>query len=244
MTQRLPDFLGLGTQKGGTTTLHTLLAADPRFVLPACKEVHYFDLRHHESIDWYAAHFAHAKDDEMCGEISPYYLFHPDVPSRIHALLPTVKLIVLLRDPVERALSQVFHAKRRGFESLDVADALDAEQARLATGDPYSLQKHSYVSRSRYIEQLDRYLALFPKKQLLVLRSEDLFDQPNVVWEQLLDFLGLAVTQLPSALPRANAGVGEASTINPAIRARLREELEPTARAVKQRYGFGWSWMD
>ena len=155
-----------------------------------------------------------------------------------------VKLIVLLRDPVERALSQVFHAKRRGFESLDVADALDAEQTRLATGDPYSLQKHSYVSRSRYIEQLDRYIALFPKKQLLVLRSEDLFDQPNVVWEQLLDFLGLAVTQLPSALPRANAGVGEASTINPAIRARLREELEPTARAVKQRYGFGWSWMD
>ena len=244
MTLRMPDFLGLGTQKGGTTTLHTLLAADPRFELPACKEVHYFDLRHHEPIEWYAAHFAHTKPGQLCGEISPYYLFHPDVPSRIQALLPRVKLIVLLRDPVERALSQVFHAKRRGFESLEVADALDAEQARLATGDPYSLQKHSYVSRSRYIEQLDRYTALFPETQLLVLRSEDLFEQPNAAWKQLMDFLGVAVTQLPLALPSANAGVGEATSLDPSIRVRLRKELEPTARAVKQRYGFGWSWVD
>ena len=187
MAASLPDFLGLGTQKGGTTTLHRLLDQHPAIHLPACKEVHYFDQHYDKGQSWYSEQFQAAQPGQRCGDITPFYLFHPDVPERIHRLLPHARLIVLLRDPVERAISQLFHARKRGFEPLEPTDAFAAESQRLASGTAYSLQKHSYLSRSRYLEQLDRYEALFPSEQLLILRSEDLFSQPEQVWEQLLN---------------------------------------------------------
>jgi hypothetical protein len=242
MDCRLPDFLVLGTQKGGTTTLHQLLDAHPEVFLPSCKEVHYFDLNHQQQPNWYGAHYARATPAQHCGDITPFYLFHPEVPQRIHALIPQALLIVLLRDPVERALSQVFHARRKGFETLPPEEALAAESQRLTSGDPYHLQKHSYVSRSRYLEQLDRYEALFPAAQLLVLRSENLFANPEATWQRLQGFLGLAQLPLPMALPRANAGAGEATLVPQALREQLRAELAATAAGVRARYGFGWDW--
>ena len=173
---RLPHFLGLGTQKGGTTSLQKLLEQHPGVYLPTCKEVHYFSQHAEEPLRWYAEHYRDARRGQRRGDITPFYLFHPDVPARIRALLPQAKMIVLLRDPVERTLSQVFHARRHGFEALEVAEALAAEHERLASGNAYSFQKHSYVARSRYLDQLDRYEALFPQRQLLVLKSEDLFN--------------------------------------------------------------------
>ena len=125
--QRLPDFLVLGTQKGGTTSLQQLLGHHPEVFLAAGKEVHYFSLHHDQPLSWYAAHYATAAAEQRCGDITPFYLFHPEIPGRIRALLPQVKLIALLRDPVERALSQVFHARRLGFEPLEPAEALAAE---------------------------------------------------------------------------------------------------------------------
>ena len=142
----LPHFLGLGTQKGGTTSLQQLLEQHPGVYLPPCKEVHYFSLHAEEPARWYAKHYRDARRGQRRGDITPFYLFHPDVPARIHALLPRARMIVLLRDPVERALSQVFHARRHGFETLEVADALAAEPERLASGNAYSFQKHSYVA--------------------------------------------------------------------------------------------------
>jgi len=151
-------------------------------------------------------------------------------------------MIVLLRDPVERTLSQVFHARRHGFEALEVADALAAEPERLATGGAYSFQKHSYVARSRYLEQLDRYEALFPQRQLLVLKSEDLFNNTLAVWHTIQQFLNLEAIPLPMALPKANAGSGEATQVPAAVRGQLREALSTTASGVKERYGIDWGW--
>ena len=239
---RLPHFLGLGTQKGGTTSLQQLLEQHPGVYLPPCKEVHYFSLHAEEPARWYADHYREAQGGQRRGDITPFYLFHPDVPARIRALLPRVKMIVLLRDPVERALSQVFHARRHGFESLEVADALAAEPERLATGGAYSFQKHSYVARSRYLEQLDRYEALFPQRQLLVLKSEDLFNNTAAVWDSIQRFLKLSAIPLPMALPKANAGSGEAAEVAAAVRAQLRDALSTTASGVKQRYGIDWGW--
>ena len=242
MPAGLPSFLGLGTQKGGTTTLHQLLDQHPSIYLPACKEVHYFDQHYDRGQGWYIQQFQAAQPGQLCGDITPFYLFHPEVPERIHRLLPAARLIVLLRDPVERAISQLFHACKRGFEPLEPADAFAAETQRLASGDPYSLQKHSYVSRSRYLEQLDRYEALFPSDQLLILRSEDLFAQPEQVWDRLLHFLGVPSIDLPGPLPQANAGDGLAASIDPELRDQLREELATTVQGVKRRYGIHWSW--
>ena len=126
MDGRLPDFLGLGVQKGGTTSLHCLLEQHPQVFLPSVKEVHYFSLNFASGEAWYRSQFASAEPEQRCGEITPYYLFHPQAAARVREALPQAKLIVLLRDPVERTLSQYFHSRRHGFEPLGLEAALDA----------------------------------------------------------------------------------------------------------------------
>lgn len=249
MGGRLPEFLVLGVQKGGTTSLQRLLEHHPGVFLPADKELHFFSLHHAAGPDWYRRRFAPAEEDRRCGEITPYYLFHPEAPGRIQRLLPGARLIVLLRDPVERCLSQYFHSRRLGLEPLALEPALAAEPGRLAgaeqvlaadDGRHRSHQEHSYCARSRYEEQLPRYEALFPAEQLLVLRSEDLFERPQWVWSRLLSFLQLADCRLPELLAAANAGQGEASAVSPALRQQLRRQLEPTYQWVAGRHGIHW----
>ena len=113
---RLPDFLGIGVQKGGTTYLHALLQQHPQVFLATPKEQHFFSLHWDRGVSVYASRFAAAEPRQRCGEVTPYYLFHPLAPQRIQALLPAVRLIVLLRDPVERLLSQYFHSRRLGLD--------------------------------------------------------------------------------------------------------------------------------
>ena len=134
---------------------------------------------------------------------------------------------------------------------MNIEDAFDQEEKRLAGAEDVlrhvgarhaSHQLHSYLSRSRYELQLKRYEALFPQKQLLVLRSEDLFSTPKSSWDQIQRFLGLNPISLPSQLARANAGRGEAKAVPAAIREQLRREFAPTAATVKARYGFDWGW--
>ena len=250
MGGRLPDFLGLGVQKGGTTTLHRLLERHPSVFLPPVKEVHYFSLHCGEGEAWYRNQFASAASGQRCGEVTPYYLFHPEVPQRVHALLPKARLIVLLRDPVERALSQYFHSRRLGFEPLPLEEALAVEPERLqsapaalraADGTHKSHQEHSYLSRSRYELQLPAWEALYPAAQLLVLRSEDLFSTPAEIWMRVLEFLGLPGCPLPDLASPANAGQGESSAVSQEVRQHLRELLQPTYAWAAERYGLEWS---
>jgi hypothetical protein len=245
----LPRFLCLGVQKGGTTTLQVLLEQHPGVFLPAGKEVHYFSLNYGEGEAWYREQFAPANPDQLCGEITPYYVFHPEAQARIQFLLPQARLIVLLRDPVERTLSQYFHSRRLGLEPLDLEPALAAEEERLAgaeevlasnDGRHRSHQEHSYQARSCYGEQLQRLEALFPANQLLVLRSEDLFTQPEPLWQRLLAFLELEPWPLPVLEQPANAGRGEAAAVPEDLRRRLRQSLAPTYEWVAQRYGISW----
>ncbi|MEA5472773.1 sulfotransferase [Synechococcus sp. CCY9201] len=246
---RLPDFVGLGAQKGGTTSLHRLLADHPQVWLPASKELHYFTLNHARGPIWYGQHYAAARNDQRCGDITPYYLFHPAAPQRLHDLIPGARLVVLLRDPVERALSGLFHSIRLGLESLPPEQALAAESGRLAGADEqlraglsqhHSHQVHSYLSRSCYGPQLERYEVLFAPEQLLLIKAEDLFDRPELVWPRLLGFLGLDPSPLPERLPRHNAGGGEAGQVPQELRRQLRRQLEPTYDQMARRYGITW----
>ena len=247
--ERLPDFLCLGAQKSGTTTLHELLSRHPGVYLPPCKEVQYFTLESNQDTRWYSAHFQMANANQSCGEITPYYLFHPDAPRRIHTLLPDAKLIVLLLDPVERALSGYFHSVRHGFESLALEEAFDCENKRLAgaadillnTGRRHdSHQHHSYLSRSRYELQIGLYRQFFDQSQMLLIRSEDLFQNADSVWNRVLDFLGLPPCSLPSEVPCANPGAGELALVDPRFRQQLRRQLDATYRTLMIDHGIHW----
>ena len=244
---RLPDFLGVGTQKGGTTYLHGLLNQHPQVFLAHPKELHYFSKQYERGVDWYSEHFSMARQNQCCGEITPYYMYHPLVPQRIASGIPKVRLVVLLRDPVKRAISQYFHSCRQGLEYLDFEEALASEaerledvQAVMRRGDAHlSHQQHSYVSRSCYDEQLPRLIDLFSSDQLLVLRSEDLFINPQTIWDRALEFLQLDDYPLPSS-DRTYAGGGEAKTVPAEICAALYQRLSPTYRWMEENYGMSW----
>ena len=246
---RLPQFLGLGVQKGGTTTLQRLLEQHPQVWLPPEKELHFFSLHYARGECWYADRFADAAPDQCCGDITPYYIFHPYAPQRIAELLPDARLIVLLRDPVERCLSQYFHSSRLGLESLELEEALASEQNRLLAAGlklaevgatHRSHQEHSYLARSRYELQLARYERRFSNNQLLLLKSEDLFESQALVWERVLNFLELDAMRCPDGMTSANAGRGESADVPESLRLRLREQLQSTYRTMERRYGITW----
>lgn len=245
----LPQFLGLGTQKGGTTTLQRLLEQHPQVWLSPSKELHFFSLHYGLGEMWYRQQFAPAAVNQRCGDITPYYLFHPQAPARIAGLLPAVKMIVLLRDPVDRCLSQYFHSRRLGLEPLPLDQALAVEEQRLEgaeavlrapDGRHRSHQEHSYLARSRYEQQLERYEQSFGREQFLLLRSEDLFEDGYTVWRCVQVFLDLKPVPFPDAVAPANAGRGEAMAVPDAVCQRLRQQLQPTYRAMEERYGICW----
>ena len=129
-----------------------------------------------------------------------------------------------------------------GLEELELEAALEEEANRMASGNLYSHQKHSYLSRSKYIVQIDRYEKLFPKQQMLILKSEDLFSQPQKVWNDIQEFLGLKKLILTKHFSQSNAGEGEASKIDQSIRKYLQLELKSTVTEIESRYGFNWGW--
>jgi len=209
----LPDFLVVGTQRGGTTSLYRYLERHPA-VLPAVlnKGIHYFDEHFDRGIAWYRSNFPTRMtkavvarrqhvDRALTGEGSPYYLFHPLVPERIASALPHVRCVALLRDPVARAYSHYQHEVARGFETLSFEDALDREEERLAgeeermLADPtylsYEHQHHSYVARGMYLRQIVRWHGLVDPDRLLILDSGALFAEPDATFGRVLAFLGL-----------------------------------------------------
>ncbi len=206
----LPDVLIIGAQRCGTSSLYKYLGRHPNVAPSLRKEIEYFSIDYHRGEVWYRAHFPlrwRRRLAELRGrpwltfEATPDYLFDPRAPQRVRELLPHVKLIVVLRDPVARAVSQYHHNVRLGQEKLPLAEALAAEEERLAGAHQeiidhpdsraLELRRYSYVARGRYAEQLERWRRLFPPEQIMVVRSADLFDATGDTFGRILDFLGL-----------------------------------------------------
>lgn len=240
--RQLPDFVIIGTQRGGTTSLYRYLTEHPDVSPAFRKEVHFFDRYYEKGTDWYQAHFPIRGEAPVVGEASPYYLFHPDVPKRVHRALPHAKFIVLLRSPVDRAYSQYNMNVKKGFEQLSFEDAIGKERERLSgSDDPASLtwRRCSYVERGLYVDQLKRWMSVFPRDQFLVIKSEDLYENPGQVLEQTLAYLGLRPWTLASF--RAYH-LSEYDEIAPATRKRLTEYFAPYNQQLYAFLGrdFGW----
>lgn len=200
-TRALPGAVILGAQKCGTSSLHNYLTQHPGVITPLRKEVHYFDVNYARGEAWYRAHFGRQGEPGINLDSSPYYLFHPAVPRRMHELIPDARLIVLLRDPVRRAYSHYWHERHKGREDLSFEAAVDAEPQRLARADELLAsgeiaasrehQLHSYLARGRYAEQLARWFAFYPRERIHVVRFEDFARDPLAGLNGTLEFLGL-----------------------------------------------------
>ena len=256
----LPNLITIGAQKAGTGSLYAYLAAHTATAPALAREVHYFDLNFHRGVRWYRRHFVTERElegikDRSAGhavvyEKTPYYIAHPLVPHRVRGLLPNVKLIALLRDPVKRAGSHHNHEAARGFEPLDFAAALDRELERgerdleNLLADPlranFEHQHLSYLARGRYAEQLERWLAVFPRRQMLILDSANLFRDPVATMSRICEFLELPVQVLPSY---EAVGARTYNSMDPEIEQRLRAYFAPHNERLKELIGedFGWA---
>lgn len=248
--RRLPRLIIPGAMKAGTTSMFEYLRGHPQ--LRACrdKEVHYFDINFHRGDGWYASRFprcdATGRGPGLAFEASPYYLFEPRVPARVRELLPDVKLVILLRDPVDRAFSHYHNNRRLGREPLSFEDAIDAEPERLAgeeerlLTDPRATslphRRYSYLSRGHYHEQLLRWRACFPDGQLLVVDAGRLFESPHAVMAEVLGFLGVDQWVPANFAPR-NEG-RHAATMRAETRERLTAYFEPHERKLEQLVGW------
>lgn len=257
----LPDYLIIGTQRGGTTSLYKYLAQHPVHARALTKELRFFDLNYHRGVAWYRSRFPSRRYrdsakrsrgiDLVVGEASPDYMFHPHAPRRVAELLPAVKLIVLLRNPVDRAFSHYWHQFKRGHEQLSFDEAVQREPERLA-GElertlederyvSYERHHHSYLARGLYADQLEAWLELFPREQFMVERSEDLFQDPAAVFERTLRFLGLPPRELKQ-YEQFNAFSQD--SMEPDTRARLEDHFRPHNEHLSRLLGRDFGWDD
>lgn len=258
----LPAVLLAGGQRCGTTSLHKALIAHPVISGPVLhKGVNYFDVNYHRGMRWYRGHFPLLVNADrraaaagfavppVAMESSGYYLYHPLAMARIARDLPGVKVVVMVRDPVERAYSAYKHEVARGFETESFERALDLEAERLAGEverlrtepryESYAHRHHAYVERGHYVDQLQTVRALLGRDRLYVLESEDFFAAPARAYAEVLEFLGLPQWR-PETFERHNARPG--SDLDPRLRRRLEQHYEPYDERLAELLGHPPAW--
>lgn len=221
----LPSFLVAGTQRSGSSSLYEYLVNHPSVGRSIIEEVHYFDWNYTKGMRWYRGHFPTSAKaaylklrsgvPAITGEATPYYIFHPLAPQRIANDLPGVRLLVTIRNPVDRAYSHYSHEVAMGLEPLSFDDALAQEDLRLAgevakilkepTYRGFNHQHFSYFARGVYADQLEQLYALFPREHILVLTSDELSKDPASAYAKALAFLELPPHTL-ARFPKHSAG--------------------------------------
>ncbi|CAN5223736.1 MAG: sulfotransferase family protein [Nocardioides sp.] len=253
-----PDFLIVGAQRCGTTSMFKTLSQHPQVVRPFLRKgIHYFDMYYDKGPRWYGGHFPFkataarggGQGRRITGESSPYYMFHPLARQRLAADLPNVKVIVMLRDPVVRAYSAHSHEVARGFETLEFEQALGAEAGRLA-GERERLmtdpghqsehwQHHAYLTRGQYIEQVQALEDLLGRDRMLVVDSEDFFVDPEPAFAQVLEFLNL---DKADGIEFERHNSRSRSPLDDSLRAKLEGHFEPYDNALADWWARTPSW--
>ncbi|MHA1868936.1 MAG: sulfotransferase domain-containing protein, partial [Candidatus Heimdallarchaeaceae archaeon] len=239
-----------------TTSLYNYLILHPKIKPSFKKEVHYFDNNYTKGLNWYKSHFpVKLRNDEQTGEASPYYIFHPLVPKRIYETtknisgLEEIKFIVLLRDPVERAISHYKHEVRIGAEKLSIREAFRLEQKRLENEErkmitekdyySYAHQHFSYLERGKYVVQLKRWFSYFKKRQFYITSSEKLFNNPEITYNEITEFL---------EIPKYNGldfqiyNKTENIEVDPDIKFNLKEFFRPYNKELQNFLGLEFPW--
>jgi lipopolysaccharide transport system ATP-binding protein len=234
----LPDFVVIGTQKGGTSFFYRLLSNHPLVRPAATKELHFFDRNKvfDRGEDWYRRCFPESArvggQRTVTGESSPSYLFSAQVPARMAEVIPDAKLVALLRNPIDRAYSHYQMQVRRGTEERSFEEATK-EEMDTGGGPPY-------LARGFYAEQPERFSFFADRGQLLVVNSENLFARPLEVLQRVFRFLELPPWWEPTVARPADGETYE--PMEPATRRRLEEFFAPHSERLYDllRTDFGW----
>lgn len=255
----LPDFLIIGTQKGGTASLWRYLLQHPHVYRAARKEVHFFDINYMKGARWYRAQFPCKCFDRystlvhghgiITGEATPDYIFHPHCAQRAGQTVPNAKVVVLLRNPIDRAYSNYQHEVRHGVEKLSFEEAvaceeqrLQGEGERLLSDEGYYSFNHyhyAYLKRGVYVDQIKHWMELFPREQILLIKSEDLFTDPQETYNEVLRFLCLPHFRLKDTRIHNK---GDYSRMDPGTRKLLANYFAPHNRSLYEYMGVDYGW--
>jgi len=199
----LPNFLIIGVPRSGTTSLYNYMTEHPLIKSALVKEVQYFSSNFEKGLTWYRSNFP-LKSSEffLTGEASPNYLYHPQAPKRIKEVLPDVKMILLLRNPIDRANSNYWQRVRvkrekRSFEEIvnkEISNKIKSDEEMFSgVKNPLDFE---YLSSGIYVHRLKRYYAIFPKEQIKIIPSEEFYADPQKIINSVCDFLNIEKIQL------------------------------------------------
>jgi tetratricopeptide (TPR) repeat protein len=245
-----PNFLILGAQKAGTSSLFKYAVQHPQIIPPLRKELEFWSLRMKRGLDWYLSQFPAIPPGDLTylsGEACPGYLDHDMSAERLRAEFPDIKLVVILRDPVERAYSHYNHWRRRQQESCDFETAIEAKLDHLTSGSDGTVDEqqlwnspHDYLARGVYVVFLKHWMSIFPRDRFLILSNNQLNSDPQATLSQFFDFL-----ELPDAAIQADLrhNVGTYPPLSTALRQRLEQFYAPYNQELEAFLGqtFDWS---
>ena len=259
-----PKYIIIGTQKGGTTSLYSYLIEHPN-ILPAFKkEIHFFDNNFYKGMRWYRKHFPIRfyyqfkkyiyNQNFITGEASPDYMFNPFAAKKVYSVLPNLKIIVLLRNPVDRAYSHYHMNLRRGFETLSFENSIkkslelnDKYKQRLLNSliekkkrDILFYPKYSYLSRGKYIEQIKTWFENFPKDNILIIRSEDFYNNIPQTLKIVLKFLDIPYWDGQKEFGVYNSGSNP--KMNKKTRIFLINYFKPYNKSLNDYLGINFEW--
>lgn len=242
----LPDAIVVGAMKAGSTSAYALMLEHPLVRGPGGKEVHFLDRHFERGESWYRSHFPAALPgrDWVAVESTPYYLSFPLAPARLAELVPDVRLVVLLRDPVERAVSQWKQRSAEGRETRTLAAVLEEERSlpdevTVAPGFDTERHRRQILVHGHYAIQLRRWLAAFGRDQILIVDSRDLFSEPQATMGRVFGFLGLDAVAVHDVSPR---NVGDQRRIDPSTRAALGAYYRPFNEELFELLGTRFEW--
>lgn len=223
----IPSFIGIGAQKCASTWLYDILEDHPQAVLSARKELDFFSYNYTNGYQWYRDQFPTRPGVRQWGEVSPSYFHEPAVPERVYRFDARMRMVLFLRDPFERAVSNHRHAVKLGHLHGD-----DVSFERGLANNP------TYVDQGLYAEHLARWFAHFPREQFLVLLFDEVLADPLAVARRVYRFLDLDPTHTPAAL-------GDRSNASYLVRSRPLDEVRRGLRLTAARVGLGgaWEWL-
>jgi len=243
-----PNFIILGAQKAGTSSLYEYMIQHPQILPTLKKELEFWSWRMRRGLDWYRAQFPPIPETStyLTGEACPGYLDYYEAAERLKQEFPQVKLIVILRDPVDRAYSHYHHWVRRNQEKRDfetvIAEQLHHLQTQLqVNGNDQCVwnDPHNYVARGLYSIFLKQWLDIFSNQQLLVLKSEEFYQFPGETLANVYKFLDLPNHNLAN-YPKLNSGYYQ--PISDSTRQQLQEFYQPYNQALQSLLGRSFNW--
>ena len=254
----LPDFYIIGVEKAGTSSLFGYLTQHPYAYAPISKEINFYSKYYSKGIDWYKICFPFKFEKFfkkmingkfITGEASVRYFDYPHSLNRLKKFTPKAKLILMLRNPIDRAFSEFASTSRTGRETLSFQDAINSEETRTAEEYNKMLKnenyfhetffRFAYLKRGIYADNLERWFKIFPREQFLIIKSEDFFENPSVVYNRALSFLSLPKWELDeyTIWRRINK-----STMDESFRKKLVEYFRPHNERLYKLIGENFHW--